>query len=77
MKRLLILTILINLLGLVLVIPVDFFWWNVPCWLGALFAFAAIGLDLFYIVKCGRGKNKKSKILLTCLTVWASLTFVL
>ncbi len=76
MTKLLISIIAINLLGLVLVIPVEFFWWAVPSWLGALFAFAAIGLNLFYIVKCGRGKNKKSKILLTCLTVWASLTML-
>ncbi len=76
MTKLLILTIVINLLGLVLVIPVEFFWWAVPSWLEALFALAAIVMDIFYIAKCGRGKNRKSKILLTCLTSWASLTML-
>ena len=76
MTKLLISTIVINLLGLVLVVPVDFFWWAVPAWFVTLFVVAAIGLDVLYIVKSGRGKRKVSKIILSCVTVYCSLTML-
>ena len=76
MTKLLISTIVINILGLVLVIPVEFFWWAVPSWFATLVALAALVLDVLYIVKAGRGKRRVSKVLLTCLTVYTVLTML-
>ena len=76
MTKLLISTIVVNVLGLVLVIPVEFFWWAVPSWVAVMVALAAVVLDILYIAKCGRGKRKVSKILLSFLTVYCSLTML-
>ena len=74
MKKYMLFTLLINIFGLILVIPVEFFLWAVPSFVAALVAVAAVTLDVFYIIKCGRGKNRVSKILLSCLTLISVLT---
>ena len=75
MKKLLLLTILLNILGLILVIPVEFFLWAVPSWFAVLVAAGIVTSNIFYIVKCGRTK-RVSKILLSCFTVYTVLTML-
>ena len=75
MKKLLLFTILLNILGLILVIPVEFFLWAVPSWFVVLVAAGIVAANFFYIVKCGRTK-RLSKILLSCFTVYTVLTML-
>ena len=75
MKKLLFLTIVLNIFGLALVIPVEFFLWAVPSWFAVLVAAGVVTANAFYIVKCGRTK-RLSKILVSCFTLYTVFTML-
>ena len=74
MKKLLIISILLNIFCWLL-IPVEFFLFNVPRIICAIFVLFAASTDVFYVIKSNRTK-RLSKILLSCFTVYTVLTML-
>ena len=73
MKKTIILSIIINLITWLL-IPIEFFLFNIPRLVGVLFAILAIAADIFYLVKSN--SKKSAKIIQTIISIYTALTIL-